>query len=105
MLEKKNKKNSSNQKIKKISTAEKFLENHETAPKWKKTIFWICGIESLLKQEELRKNSSDLEENNKVLKIDTSIHQDPFWSKICDINAVIAMALCGFCYGFFNKFN
>ena len=93
-------------KIKKISTSEKFLENHERAPKWKKTIFWICGIETLLKQEELKKHLSDSEQNTNVnVKIDTSIHQDRFWSNVCDVNAVIAMALCGFCYGFFNKFN
>lgn len=101
------KKSQTGTKIKKISTAEKFLENHESAPKWKRTIFWICGIESLLKQEQLNKHASEcnLEINSKKVKIDTSIHQDRFWSIVCDVNAVIAMALCGFCYGFFNKFN
>jgi hypothetical protein len=92
-------------KVKKITTTEKFIENHESAPKWKKKIFWICGIDSLLRQEQLNKNSSDIERKSKISKVDTSIHQDRFWSIVCDINAIIAMALCGFCYGFFNKFN
>lgn len=56
----------------------------------------MCGIESSLKTSKAK---TDVK-----YKIDTSIYQDKFWSNVCDINAVIAMALCGFCYAFFNKF-
>jgi hypothetical protein len=96
-----------NNKLKKsYSRAEKFLDNPNEASKLKKIIFWLCGIESMLKpknSDEINSTDTESNVNNKI--IDTCIYQDPFWSKFCDVNAVIAMALCGFCYGFFNKFN
>lgn len=64
----------------------------------KVALFWICGIESNLKENF---NPNENVENI----IDTSIDQDPFWSKVCDLNAVIAIALCGFSVAFFNKYN
>lgn len=64
----------------------------------KKAFFWICGIESTLNQNE------DPDEAFKN-KIDTSIDQDKFYARLCNINAVFAVALCGFCIAFFNKFN
>lgn len=66
--------------------------------KGKKILYWLCGIESLLGQ-----NKDD--GTKKAYKIDTSIDQDPFWSNVCDANAVVAMALCGFVYAFFNKYD
>lgn len=64
----------------------------------KVALFWICGIEGNLKE--------DFNENEQIEQvIDTSIDQDPFWSKVCDLNAVLAIALCGFCVAFFNKYN
>ena len=66
--------------------------------KFKIALFWICGIESNLKENF----SDDLKVKQEV---DTSIEQDKFWSNICDINAVFAIALSGFCIAFFNKFD
>lgn len=63
----------------------------------KKALFWICGIESSL-------NKADIEGVEKFHHPDTSIDQDPFWSKVCDINAIFAIALSGFCIAFFNKY-
>lgn len=63
----------------------------------KKIVYWFCGINSFLKNKNKLQTSD--------LKIDTSIDEDPMMKKICDVNAVIAMAFCGFCYGFFNKYS
>ncbi len=64
----------------------------------KKTFFWICGIEA-----HLKKNHHDHVEE--VHHVDTSIDQNPKWSLVCDINAVFAVALSGFCIAFFNKYD
>ena len=64
-------------------------EVHESG-KFKRAFFWLCGIKSA---------------DTPKYTIDTSIAQDPFWKNVCDVNAVIAMAMCGFCYAFFNKFS
>lgn len=65
---------------------------------FKKAFFWICGIESGL-------NKRDVSKSIKPHTPDTSIEQEPFWSAVCDINAVIAIALSGFCIAFFNKYH
>ena len=66
----------------------------------KKGMYWLCGIESMI-------NSSDepAKIESKQHEMDTSISQDPFWAKVCDINAVLAIALSAFCIGFFNRYN
>jgi hypothetical protein len=66
---------------------------------FKKSLVWLCGIESFI---NIEKNE---QHNQNDSKIDTSIDQDPKWKTICDVNAVVAMALCGFCYAFFNKYD
>ena len=57
--------------------------------KFKKTFLWLCGI----KTTETPKYT-----------IDTSIEENPFWKTVCDVNAVIAISVCGFLYTFFNKY-
>jgi sodium/glucose cotransporter 9 len=64
---------------------------------FKKAFFFICGIESQIDKNE----TEEIEETN----MDTSIDEDPFWSRVCDINAIIAMSLAGFSIAFFNKYN
>ncbi len=73
--------------------------SNEAKSTLKKAFFWICGIESLS-----NKNLNDSIQNREEDKKDTSIHETKFASNLCDINAVIVMALCGFCYAFFNRF-
>ena len=75
------------------------LEDTETdeASGSKKIVYWLCGINSFLK------NKNKLPKTD--FKIDTSIDENPTLKKICDVNAVLAMAFCGFCYGFFNKYS
>jgi hypothetical protein len=62
----------------------------------KKSFYFLCGIE---------KNKTEPDPEKQKDNMDTSIEQNPFWSAVCDVNAIIAMAVAGFAYGFFNKFN
>ena len=71
------------------------MEEEKKASKLKWITYWMCGIESSLTKNKVKQPK---------YVIDTSIYQSKFWSNVCDANAVIAMALCGFCYAFFNKF-
>ena len=65
--------------------------------KLKVALFWVCGIESSLKK--------DFNPDKQVKhEVDTSIDQDPFWSKICDLNAVFAIALSSFTVAFYNRY-
>lgn len=63
---------------------------------YKKMFFWLCGIEKYMNSENKSNNNNE--------KINTSIEENKLWSSVCDINAVIAIAFCGFCYAFFNRF-
>jgi hypothetical protein len=63
---------------------------------FKRGLYFLCGIEKQQKQD----NVEVVEE-----KVDVSIDEDPFWSSICDLNAILAMAAAGFAYGFFNKYS
>jgi DNA gyrase/topoisomerase IV subunit B len=64
----------------------------------KKTFFWICGIETHLKENGL----PTVEQAPQI--VDTSIDQDPKWAFVCDINAIVAIALSGFIVAFFNNY-
>jgi hypothetical protein len=64
----------------------------------KKLFFWICGIESMQKAKGTEVPHSQRHD------VDTSIDQDRFWAKMCNINAVIALALSAFFFAFFNKY-
>ncbi len=66
----------------------------------KTILFWFCGIESILKKP----SEEELETYIVESKIDTSIDQEKFWSNLCDVNAVIALALTGFVVAFLNKY-
>jgi hypothetical protein len=84
---------------KKFKEDHSYSDNYHVQPsKFKKALFWICGIESSLKQT--------LDDNPVVFSyVDTSIEQDKFWSVFCDVNAVIALAISGFGIAFFNNFD
>lgn len=66
--------------------------------RWRKMAYWICGVEKYLEMEHM----IEIEHQH---EIDTSIDQSESASNICNINAVIAMAVCAFMYAFFNKFS
>lgn len=63
---------------------------------FKTAFFWICGIEKQMSQPDSEQTSSE--------QVDTSIEQNRFWAVVCDINAIIAMALSAFCFAFFNVY-
>ncbi len=65
---------------------------------FKTALFWVCGIESSLKEVQ-----QDVHQEPEL--IDTSISENKFWSNVCDANAVFAIALSGFCIAFLNKFD
>ena len=82
-----------------IKNEEKKLEIEKSTGEisiFKKCFFFICGIESSINEDEV-----EIEET----KMDTSIDEDPYWSRICDINAIIAMSLAAFSFAFFNNYN
>lgn len=68
---------------------------------FRKIMYWICGVEKFINVDRAKLNKA----NDNNFKIDTSIDQSPLWSNVCDINAIIAMAICSFLYAFFNKFS
>ena len=67
--------------------------------KLKVAFFWMCGIESSLKQN---KDRNKIKVSNNV---DVSIDQDPFWARVCDLNAIFAIALMSSGFAFLNKYN
>ena len=73
-----------------------FESNENKFSIYKKIFFWFCGIEKYMK--------SETNTNKKNEKMSTSIEENKLWSSICDVNAIIAIAFCGFCYAFFNRF-
>ena len=74
------------------------LEEEEEEPSTLKKAFdCLCGLNELKKQ-------SNAQGEDASCHINTCIDEDPFWSRVCDVNAVIAIALCSFCYAFFNIF-
>lgn len=84
------------EKVETESLEEKNVSQKPPPSIFKKAFFWLCGIESTFNQE----NKEQVQE-----VIDTSIDQDPFWATVCDVNAIIALGLAGFCFAFFNKFD
>ncbi|XP_066450867.1 sodium/glucose cotransporter 4 isoform X1 [Eleutherodactylus coqui] len=68
----------------------------KTYPWWKRLFFWFCGISTqpeakISKEEELK------------LKIKmTSIEEKPFWRAVCNINAIILLAINVFLWGYFG---
>ena len=72
------------------------LPSHEKSV-LKKAFFWICGIEKDL--------ITDLEESKSRHNLNTSIEEHAFEDKICNINGVLILAVAGFFYAFFNKYN
>jgi len=61
----------------------------------KTTLVWICGIEKMNRHD----NKKELPQT-----IDKSIDEDPKMKLICDMNAIVAIGLSCFCFGFFNKY-
>ncbi|XP_059840249.1 sodium/glucose cotransporter 4 [Hypanus sabinus] len=63
---------------------------------WKKTCFCLCGL-SVQEEPELTE-----EENDAIRERLTSIEEEPFWKNVCNINALILLAVNVFCWGYFG---
>ncbi|XP_032884448.1 sodium/glucose cotransporter 4 [Amblyraja radiata] len=63
---------------------------------WKKTCFWLCGL-STHEEPELTE-----EENYAIQEGLTSIEEEPLWKNMCNINALILLAVNVFCWGYFG---
>ena len=60
----------------------------------KKTLFFICGIEKEIEEDsEVQKTSLDYD------------NFDPYWTKICNLSAILIISITGFIIAFLNKFN
>ncbi|XP_067846354.1 sodium/glucose cotransporter 4 isoform X2 [Heptranchias perlo] len=63
---------------------------------WKKTCFCLCGL-SVQQKPELTEEEKDV-----IQKRLTSIEEDPLWQNVCNINALILLAINVFCWGYFG---
>eukprot|EP00079_Xenopus_tropicalis_P008393 XP_002931459.1 PREDICTED: sodium/glucose cotransporter 4 isoform X1 [Xenopus tropicalis] len=80
------------------SVVEDQKEKHEVAKFswWKKLYFWFCGISI---HPEVKLSS---EEQKRLQRKLTSIEEKPLWRYICDINALILLAINVFLWGYFG---
>ena len=102
-FKKRNQERKERQMAKKLEKERKAALQRAAAPKkqasfFKKAFFWICGIEKQMNSVDM--NAEEIPAD----PADTSIDQNTFWAVICDINAIIAMALAAFCFAFFNVY-
>ncbi|XP_077189929.1 sodium/glucose cotransporter 4 isoform X2 [Paroedura picta] len=63
---------------------------------WKKVYFWFCGISTTPKPSLTRDEQAALERKL------TNIKEEPLWKAICNINAVILLAINIFLWGYFG---
>lgn len=73
----------------------KLLISVEETRCWKKSFNWICGIEKQTAPEMSEEEKLALEKHH------TSLDEDPFWKKFCDINVIVMMTCACFIWGFF----
>lgn len=71
-------------------------DEYDTLPWYKKACQWICGIEKIEDHPTLTP-----EEQAAIDRKQQSIHQDKFWRRILNANAVILMTLAVFLWGFY----
>ncbi|XP_068098155.1 sodium/glucose cotransporter 4-like [Hyperolius riggenbachi] len=74
---------------------EKVMSDPPSYPWWKTVLFWFCGISM---QPEVKLSE---EEQQKLQKKLTSIEEEPLWRNICNVNAIILLAINVFLWGYF----
>lgn len=73
-----------------------FLEPEvDHIPWWKKIILWVCGIEKHDEPELTEEERLAFEAKQ------TSLEEDPFWSKVVSVNAIMLMVVAVFFWAFF----
>ncbi|XP_018408537.1 PREDICTED: sodium/glucose cotransporter 4-like isoform X2 [Nanorana parkeri] len=74
---------------------QKSVSDAASFPWWKKVYFWFCGLSM---QPEVKLSE---EEEAKLKKKLTSIEEEPLWRNVCNVNAVILLAINVFLWGYF----
>ncbi|KAM8929902.1 sodium/glucose cotransporter 4 isoform 2-T2 [Pelodytes ibericus] len=65
-------------------------------PWWKKIYFWFCGL-SIHPEVKLSREEEAMHQRKL-----TSIEEKPFWKGVCDVNAIILLAINVFLWGYFG---
>lgn len=61
----------------------------------KVALSWICGVE----------HQGDVDSNATVTPIIPPLApENPFWKRICNVNAVVILAFCAFLWAFFTDY-
>lgn len=66
---------------------------------WKKAFYFICGLskEKDNASDEQQKNAPE-EDAQHAAEI---ICEDPFWNRVCNVNAVLLLGISCFFWGYF----
>ncbi|KAM9324691.1 sodium/glucose cotransporter 4 [Gastrophryne carolinensis] len=75
---------------------EKTLSDASVHPWWKKIFFWFCGIST---QPNIKLSKEEEQQLQKKL---TSIEEKPLWRNVCNINAILLLAINIFLWGYFG---
>ena len=67
----------------------------DDVPCWKTALQWICGVE---KHDEPELTE---EEMKAIAAKQNSLHEDPLWNKVSNVNALILMVVAVFFFAFF----
>ncbi|KAJ7332746.1 hypothetical protein JRQ81_014926 [Phrynocephalus forsythii] len=65
-------------------------------PGWKKLYFWFCGISTSPKPTLTREEEAALQKKL------TSIEEKPLWKAVCNVNAILLLAINIFLWGYFG---
>nr|XP_008114551.1 PREDICTED: sodium/glucose cotransporter 4 isoform X1 [Anolis carolinensis] len=65
-------------------------------PCWKKVYFWFCGI------SDTPKPTLTMEEEAALERKLTSIKEEPLWKALCNVNALVLLAINIFLWGYFG---
>ncbi|KAM4021966.1 sodium/glucose cotransporter 4 [Anomaloglossus baeobatrachus] len=63
---------------------------------WKKLYFWFCGLS--MQPEVKMSKEEELKLQNKL----TSIEERPLWRNVCNVNAILLLAINVFLWGYFG---
>ncbi|KAM7388790.1 hypothetical protein PAMP_024939 [Pampus punctatissimus] len=61
-------------------------------PWWRRAALWLCGLTG-----PSSGSASAVTENNKL----NSLHEDPLWGKVCNVNALLLLTVNVFLWGYF----
>ncbi|GFN97835.1 sodium/glucose cotransporter [Plakobranchus ocellatus] len=80
-----------------METPKPFQDDYDSLPWYRKACEWICGIEKMRGEEHKMTDA----EMRALEEKQTSIHEQTFWRRFLNFNAVFLMTLAAFVWGFF----